>query len=94
MVFQVTDLAADAVLTEAAAKKCPKKSACERKTCCKASCKRTTSGPSTCPTASLQCPKRGTLEAVEQLLKEVQELAERRELKATITVRVSAKKKK
>lgn len=93
MVFQVTDLAAEAVLTEGATKKkgCPKKSACPKKTCCRASCKRTTPIPSTCGTASAQCPKRGSLEAVEQLLKEVQELAERRDIEATVTVRVATK---
>lgn len=75
MVFQVTDLAAEAVLIEGAAKKkCAKKSACPKKTCCKASCKRTTPSPSTCATASVQCPKMGSLQGVEQLLKEVQEL--------------------
>ena len=76
MVFQVTDLAAEAVLIEGAAKKkkCAKKSACPKKTCCKASCKRTTAGPSTCGTASAQCASASGLQGVEQLLKEVQEL--------------------
>jgi hypothetical protein len=88
--FKVTDLAAEAVL-EGAAKKCPRKTVCPKKSCCKASCRRTTAGPSTCGGLSVQCPKKGTAQAVEELLMEVQALAKRRDIEATVMVHVSSR---
>ena len=57
MVFRTTDLIVEAVgKKKLPAKKCPKKTCAHLpKTCCRASCKKTTGGPSTCKYPSNIC---------------------------------------